>query len=391
MMAKRGKGEGSIVKRKDGLWQGMVTAGHKPDGSPSRKYVYGKTRSDVAEKMTKMQHDINTGSFVDPGKLTLGQWLDTWLDNYKKLRLRPSTWNSYEDMARLHIKPHIGGILLAKLQASDLQLVYNQKVQDGLSSRTVHYIHQIINGALKQALKEQKIIRNVNEATELPPLRYKEIQPLTAEQVYKFLEVAANDRLYTAFLLELGTGLRRGELLALRWGDIDFENWKIFIQRTVSRIRIERGKDKNKTALVYQEPKTQKSKASVPIPEDIIKELKTHRVRQNEEKLFFGEKYQHGDLVFCTEYGRQLDPRNFTKRHKRLLQQAGLPEISFHNLRHTFASLLLEAGEEMRVIQECLRHTKISTTANIYISVSEKLKKNAASKVNEILKRKAHR
>ncbi|MEW6424323.1 MAG: site-specific integrase [Bacillota bacterium] len=154
------------------------------------------------------------------------------MNNYKKTRLRPTTWENYETMARVHIKPAIGHIPLQKLQAGDLQRLYNQKLKEEKSSATVHKIHQVINGALRQAVREQLIYRNVNEATELPPLKYKEISPLEAEQAQKFLAVAEQDRLYAAFLLELGTALRRGELLALRWQDVDLENGMVYVNQT---------------------------------------------------------------------------------------------------------------------------------------------------------------
>lgn len=385
-MAKRGQGEGTIRKRKsDGLWEARVTVGHDDEGKQKQISKYFNTRNEARDWLTETQHNIQTGSYVKPHKITVSHWLDTWLTVYEKPTIRQTTYDNYETMIRVHIKPAIGHIPLMQLQASDLQQLYNQKAKEK-SSRTVHLIYHVINMALKQALKEQKVYRNVNEATKLPPLQHKEIEPLTIEQIHKFLEVAEQDRLYTAFLLELGTGLRRGELLAIKWQDIDLENGKIFINRTVARVRKENGS--TKTELVYQEPKTKKSKSSVPIPEDIVKELKKHKARQDsQEKWFFKEKYHNNDLVLCSEDGRQLDPRSFTKRYARLLKQAGLPEVSFHTLRHTFASLMLEEGEDMRTVQEILRHTRLSTTADIYTSVTEKLKKRAAVKANNILKK----
>ncbi|MCL6447610.1 MAG: site-specific integrase [Armatimonadetes bacterium] len=383
-MAKRGHGEGTVYRhKKSGKWMAQASIGYGADGKLKRITKYFETRKDAQDWLTKVAHEKNIGAFVEPDKITLGDWLDKWLNTYKKARVRKTTWDNYETMIRCHIKPAIGHIPLQKLQAGDLQGLYNQKLKEEKSSSLVHRLSLIINGALKQALKEQLVYRNVNDATELPPLKYKEIQPLTAEQVQKFLEVAEQDRLYAAYLLELGTGLRRGELLALRWQDLDLENGRVFVNQTVARVRDENGP--RKTKLEYNPPKTEKSKASVPIPENIVWELVKHQIRQQEEKGFFQGEYQDNGLVFCSENGGQLDPRAFTRRYERLLKKAGIPKTSFHNLRHTFATLLLEAGEEMKTVQELLRHARLNITADIYTTVTEKLKKKASAKINDIL------
>ncbi len=383
-MAKRGHGEGTIYRHaKTGKWAAQASIGYDHEGKIKRITKYFETRKEAQDWLAKVAHEKNIGAFVEPDKITLGYWLDRWLNDYKKTRLRPTTWETYETMARVHIKPAIGHIPLQKLQAADLQRLYNQKLKEEKSSATVHKIAQVINAALRQALKEQLVYRNVNDATELPPLKYKEIQPLTADQVQKFLEAAEQDRLYAAYLLELGTGLRRGELLALRWQDLDLENGRIFVNQTVARVRDENGP--RKTKLEYNPPKTEKSKASVPIPENIVWELVKHQIRQQEEKDFFGKEYRDNGLVFCNENGGQLDPRAFTRRYERLLKKAGIPKTSFHNLRHTFATLLLEAGEEMKTVQELLRHARLNITADIYTTVTEKLKKKASAKINKIL------
>lgn len=301
-----------------------------------------------------------------------------------------STWNLYSNTARLHIIPAIGNIPLQQLQTSDLQRLYNSKLENGrvdgsggLSSRMIHLMHQVISGALKQAVKEQLITRNVADAVELPKLRYKEIRPLTLEEVKRFLEAARSHRLYTAFLVELGTGLRRGELLALRWDDVNLETGVIRVRQTLSRIQKQNGP--RKTELVFQEPKTKQARRSIPLPGDILKELRAHKARQAQEKLALGPAYQDNGLVFCTEDGRPLDPRNFTKRYEAILKKAGLEHVSFHNLRHTFATLLLEAGEHPKIVQELLGHTKISVTLDIYTHVADGLKEKAASKLNDML------
>jgi integrase len=381
---KRGQGEGSIRKRKDGTREARLTIGVDPEtGTQKQISKYFKTREEARDWLAKAVHERATGVFVEPNKITLGEWLDRWLNTYKKPARRRTTYDNYETMVRVHIKPAIGHIPLLKLRASDLQELYNRKKEEGKSSSLIRRLSLIIGAALDQAVKEQLIYRNPNGATELPPLKYKEATPLSVEEVYRFLEAAETDRLYAAYFLDLATGLRRGELLALRWQDVDLENGKVFVNRTVSRVTSDSGPAKTK--LEYQEPKTDKSKASVPMPETALKELRAHRKRQNEERLFFGTRYHSNDLVFCTEDGRQLDPKNFFRRYKRLLQKAGVPDVSFHTLRHTFATLLLEAGEEMKTVQEILRHAKLSTTADIYTKVSEKLKKRASAKINDIL------
>ncbi|MGB9858951.1 MAG: tyrosine-type recombinase/integrase [Moorellaceae bacterium] len=383
-MGRRGNNEGSIRRRKDGLWEARVTLGHDPEtGKLKRLSKYFKTRREAQEWLARTLHERATGTFVEPHELTLGEWLDRWLTFYKVPNRRRTTVDNYETMIRVHIKPALGHVPLMKLEASHLQEFYNQKAREK-SARTVHLLHFIIGSALKQAVKEGKLYRNVNEATELPPMRKKEVAPLSAEEVRRFLDVASGDRLYAAFLLELGTGLRRGELLALKWEDIDLEGGLLKVRRTVARVKARDGGPR-KTELVYQEPKTEESGKPVPIPRLVLEELRRHRARQEEEKAFFGAAYQDSGLVFCTEDGKQIDPSNFLRHYKSLLRKAGLPEASFHALRHTFATLLLEAGEDLKTVQELLRHTRIDVTADIYSHVTERLKRRASAKVDEIL------
>lgn len=389
---KRGQGEGSISWReKVKKFEARITIGYDKDGKQKQLSKYFKTKEEAKDWLNEVRHQQRHGTYIEPNKITVGEWVTQWLDEYIKNHVRPKTWSGYKNTAQLHIIPEIGNIPLLQLQTSHLQRLYNAKFKNGradgkggLSSRTVHMIHQVINGALKQAAKEKLIPSNVSEAVRLPQLRYKEKQPLTPEGVQKFLETAKESRLYAAFLLDLGTGLRRGELLALRWGDIDIKKGILQVKQSLCRIKVENGP--TKTALAFQEPKTEKSKRTVSIPDEALKELKAHKARQNEDKLFHGPGYQDNNLVFTTPDGRPLDPDNFAKRYGKILENAGLQHIAFHNVRHTYATMLLEAGEHPKVVQELLGHTKISTTLDIYSHVRPEIKEMAAAKINGFLK-----
>lgn len=385
-MKRRGNNEGTISRRKDGRWEAKFSIGYDSEGKLKRLTRYFETRKEAQDWLVQVQHERNTGMFVEPHKITLKDWVTRWLEIYKKATVRSKTWHTYMGLAKNHIIPEVGHILLMQLRTSDLQKLYNNKRQSGLSSRTIHMMHQVICGALKQAMKEQLVKRNVAEAVTLPPLKYREISPLSAEDVSRFLAAAKGHRLYAAFLLTLGTGLRRGELLALRWQDVDFKNGTITVRRSLGREKVE--SSPTKTALVFKEPKTEKSRRTIAVPQEALKELKAHRARQNEEKLFFGPAYQDHCLVFCTVNGKPLDPDNFRRIHAQLLKKAGIPHVSVHTLRHTCATLLLQADEHPKVVQEMLGHTRISTTLDIYSHTSPELMRRAAARLNEFLRPK---
>ncbi|MEW6275567.1 MAG: site-specific integrase [Bacillota bacterium] len=397
-MAKRGHGEGTIYKRKDGKWEAKASIGYDPaTGKLKRITKYFETRKEAQDWLAKVQHEKNIGAFVEPHKVTVGQWLDKWLADYKKLKLKPTTWAGYETLIRCHIKPAIGDIPLSKLQTGDLQRLYKEKLENGrvdgkggLSVDYVRYMHAVIHETLKQAVKEQLIYRNVAESVNLPDKEEREMRLLKPEEMDRFLSLAEQDRLYAAFLLELGTGLRRGELLALKWNNVDLKSGVLSVKESLARVKVD-DPSKNggrKTKLDYLDPKTKSSKRIIPIPEDILKELKAHKARQNEERLFFGQNYHNENLVFCLEDGKPLDPRNFTRKFEGLLRRAGIPKTRFHDLRHTFATRLLELNEHPKIVQELLGHAKITTTIDTYSRVDSELKKKAAARLNELFGRK---
>lgn len=394
MAGRRGNNEGSIFKRKDGSWCGVVTCGRDKEGNVKRQYFYGKTRPEVSEKIIKTQNEINTGTFVEPSKVKFGEWIDTWLQIYMKPTLRPTTYSSYEQIIRLHIKPDLSDYLLRELRPEHLQKLYNSKFQNGkvdgtggLSARHIRYIHVIIHSSLEQAIKNQLVLRNVSDATTLPRQVKKEIQVFTVEEQKKFIEAVENDVLGSAFKLDLASGLRLGELLALKWDNIDLTEGVLKVRSSMTRVKTFEN-DSKISQIIFQEPKTKNSKRSIPLPESIIEDLKEHKRVQYNEKNLMGEAYFDNNLVFCTQLGAPIEPRNMARKFYSLLESAGVSKISFHALRHTFATRALEAGIHPKVVSEMLGHANISITLDLYSHVLPDLKKEAATKLNHLFDNK---
>jgi integrase len=385
-----------IRDRKDGRKEARVTVGYDPEtGKPKFQSFYGQTREEVAEKMTKAMYEMNIGVRLDAARVTLSEWLDRWLADYMKMNLRPTAYQVYDGNLRLHVKPYVGHITLKELQASDLQRLFNNLLKDGrtatewdkdatpgLALETVSKIRVIVKAALKQAVDNDLIIKNPASATRLPLAERKEVIPFTREEAEQFLSTARSNRIFAGYYLDIFTGLRRGEMLGLMWDDIDFKAPNFEVKRNLVTIKDE---DTGKYFLDFQPPKTAKSRRTIPMTEDLVKVLKSHKARQAAEKLFFGKDYHDENLVFCTEDGHRIWPRNFNRQYACLLKSAGIAYKKPHTMRHTCASLLLEAGEELKNVQEILGHSKIGMTADIYSHVLEKTKKKALDKLNGIL------
>lgn len=386
MAKRRGNGEGSITKRKDGRWQGYATVGYDPESSkPKKKYFYSKTRKEVQQLVAEALGKVQSGTYQEASKLKVADWFVIWLEEYQKMALRTTTYESYGMQSRLHILPAIGHHYLSKLETCHLQALYNAKLQDGsrldgkksgLSPRTVRYIHTIIHACLEQARREGKIMINPADSVKLPKDSAKEHRFLDTDQVTKLLKAAQDSHYFTAYFLALNTGLRRGELLALRWKDIDLSE---------SMVKVCGGLVRTKDGLKFQEPKTKFSNRVIGIGPKVVQVLKTHKKEQNENRLAVGQAYQDQDLVFCNELGQPLDPRAITRHFERLLKKAGLEKINFHGLRHTFATLSLQEGTDPRTTQEALGHHKVAFTLDVYSGVTAKMKQEATSKIGNLL------
>jgi integrase len=385
MAIRRGQNEGSIRQRPNGKWEARYTIGVDASGKQKQKSIYGKTRAEVSKKLNQLLNDINKGVYVEITKITVETWLDTWMKEYKKAFVKPKTYDSYYGIIEIHITPSIGYIHLNDLRAEHIQKLYNNILKKNLSTRTVKYVHSLLHGALSQAVKNGLIVRNVTDSTTLPKQIKKEMRCFSLEEQNKFLKALDGHRYKLAFQVLLTTGLRRGEILALKWQDIDFKEGTLKVCRTLNRVRTFEGEGR-KTEIVIGEPKSEKGKRVIPLLDGVLVELNKHRKLQEMEKRTSQGTYVDNGFIFCNELGKHIDTRTFEKYFKNLLKKANVEGINLHGLRHTFATRGLENGISPKVMQEILGHSTINLTMDTYTHVLPNVKKEAINLLKECFK-----
>lgn len=381
---KRSNGEGTIFKRKDGRW----CAAYYDEGPvPKRHFVYGKTQAEVKRKLKEIDRTAPQKSSGADGDKTLAEWIFHYIENYKKNEVKKTTYDTYQVYWRKHIKKdRIGKIKLEKISSDALQRYYNEKLSEGYNVKTVKHIRVIINSALEQAVKLRLIRENVNRFTTLPKKSAYEAGILSIGDVQKILKEAREEELYPIVVFTMYTGLRKGEVMALKWSNIDWERKELSVEGSLCRIEAGIGENgKMKHDYQIMEPKTRKSRRTIPILDIAAEALVMQRERQEVQKEIYADIYQDEDFIFARCDGRYLDQRGFMDEYHAFLKKYSLPEIRFHDLRHTFASLLLEAGESPKVIQELLGHTNISTTMDIYAHVSNQAKRRTINRLDSLL------
>ena len=379
MAKKRANGEGSIRKRKDGRWEGRYTAGHDSEtGKPIYRNVLGRTQSEVKEKLKTAIKATQSLDSSKTGQYTLGQWMDVWYENYAKIKVRPSSHQTYKGYIENHIKPNMGDIPLEKLTTLDLQRLYKTLLSrgrvdrleskgqpKGLSPKTVRNIHQILSAALKLAQEQRIILTNPAEGCALPKVEHREMKTLPVEQLQSFLREAKDSGVFELYYLELATGLRRGELLGLKWEDIDLEHGDLRVRRQIVRI----------DGRVVEAPlKTRNAYRTLPLAEDTVSILEEQK-----------KKVGSSPWVFPSATGGPISPDSVLHMLHRVLKRAGLPEVRFHDLRHTFATLALQNGVDIKTVSGMLGHFSAGFTLDTYAHVTTSAQKAAANTMGKLL------
>ena len=378
MAKRRSNGEGSIRKRRDGRWEGRYTAGINPEtGKQVFKNVLGKTQAEVKEKLAKALAENQKLDFSKRGKYNIAQWMDEWFENVCKIKVRPSSHQTYRGYIDRHIAPNIGKIPLEKLSAMDVQKLYRKLLTGGrvaraesrnqpkgLSAKTVRNINQVISSAMNFAVAQRILAQNPCKAVALPNLEHREMQTIPAAQLVAFLDEAKASGVYELYYIELATGLRRGELLGLKWEDIDLTAGVIRVRRQVSRID---GK------IVEAPLKTKNAYRTVTISPQAVEVLNAQKAKTNDE------------YVFPSPNGGPISPDSVNNMLKRVLKRAGIPRVRFHDLRHTFATLALQNGVDIKTVRGMLGHFSAGFTLDTYAHVTTAAQKEAARTMESIL------
>ncbi|SFI94991.1 Site-specific recombinase XerD [Terrisporobacter glycolicus] len=392
MAKKREKanGEGSIMKRivdgKQVGWRASLTIGRNDNGSLKRKDFYGKTKKEVQTKMDDYKKRMYLGLLVND-KITVDQWFFTWLFDFKSKDLAPSTFECYEGVYRLYVKDSdIGDIKLIDLRTAHLQRYYTKLLDiDKLDASNVRRINKTLKTCLKEAVKQGYLQKNWCDDVNLPKAKKEDnIKALSKDDQLRLLEALKGIDLELLITFALGTGLRLGEVLGLKWSDIDFKEHTLSVQRSVRRV-VEIQRDGTRERILKEvPPKTENSFRTVPIPNSILSKLKSYKKEQNKLILSIGEDYKNNNYVFCNNDGTIMDPKKPNRRLSSVLKSNDIELITFHGLRHTYCTRLFEAGVPPKTVQSLVGHSDIETTMNIYTHVMKETKIEAVDKINSI-------
>lgn len=375
MANKRKRGDGSLHLRKDGRWEGRYVVGHDAKGRPKTKNVLAKTKGECAAKLKALKESLKGAEPEQPkGELTFGAWVDHWYQTNCKPAIKPKTQADYENRIYQHIIPELGHIPLSKLSQSDLQQFYHRLKQrgrllqveqygSGLSDRMVKSCHVTCRMALDKAVADGYILKNPAANCKAPATHPREMSVLTGEEIQRLLIQAKEDGCYELLLLELSTGLRRGEILALQWDDLDFQTGALRVERQVQRIKGE---------LVISQPKTKTSSRSIILPSPILRVLERRRKSCTSRWMFPSPK----------KADSPLDPAAVRKKLATVLKRAGCKHVRFHDLRHTFATNALEHGMDIKTLSAIIGHVSSATTLNVYAHVTDEMRQKAADRID---------
>ena len=401
------QGSGTIRQRADGTWEARFVVGHDPGtGKPVRKSVYAKTQKEVRQKLAQAVAAVDNKSYREPCKMTLGEWLDIWVDTYLK-DVKPRTLKIYQDDIRLHIKPYLAAVKLNELDTHTVQRFFNTLLKSGkrvpkrdkegkivkkdgktvyegapLSSKTVKNVHGVLHGALRQAVVNRYIPINPADGDfcKLPKIQKQEIKPLDEVQIADFLKAIHGDRFEELFLVTLFTGLRQGEVLGLTWDCVDFDNGTLLVNKQM-QLHQERG------IKAYQLVPTKNSKSrTITAAPSVMSLLRRRRAIQAQQHLEAGPLWQDSDLVFTDELGRHLTKSSVYRGFKKIVAAIGRPDARFHDLRHSYAVAAIRSGDDIKTVQGNLGHATAAFTLDVYGHVTDQMKQASAARMEAFIK-----
>jgi integrase len=377
-VSRRANGEGSIYQRQDRRWTGAVYV-YNRDGGRQRRQVYGKTRAEVSRKVTQLLSLNEKHIPAAPVAVTVEEFGRSWSGRLISSGLKPATATNYAWVLGRYVYPHLGRIRLVALSPQHVRTMLHEVSEAGASPRTVQLTRAVLRSMLADAEREQLVHRNVAALVRGPRVERQEVTPWSVEEAQTFLDSTKDHRLHALFAVGVALGLRKGELLALRWEDVDLTAGVLRVRSTVQRL----GKG---VGLVTGSPKTNRSRRTLPLPRLLLDVLGQHRTDQDSERAVAGVKWRDEGIVFATTKGTVIEPRNLNRLLDEQIAKAGVRRIRFHDLRHTCASLLLAQGLSPRVVMEVLGHTQLSMTTDLYGHVLPSSLRSAADTIDEVFR-----
>lgn len=366
------------------FWEGRYTVGTDPiTGKQIQRSITGKTQKEVIQKLNEVRHQLDTNTYTAPNKMTLGQWLDTWLSEYVQPSVKPLSYSTYEICVRTRLKPSLGNIKLTALNATQIQTFCNDLTRKkALAPKTVKSAHGILHKALAQAVDLKYIPFNPADSVKLPRMEKKEIEPLTEEEISAFLaELEKGEPLARLFMVTLFTGMREGEVCGLSWDAVNFTDGTITVKQ-----QLQKGKEKG-SGYYIATTKSGKARTITAAPY-VMNLLKEQLAEQRKEHLELGFAWQNEmNLVFTKPDGSFIPMQTALKRFKKIAEKIGRPDARFHDLRHTYAVMSLQEGDSIKTVQENLGHASAAFSLQIYGHVSNRMKQDSAARMERFIKK----
>ena len=370
---------GSIRRRSRNSWELTIELDRDAEGTRLRKFISVKgTKTEADQKLREVLTRLDKGMSLDVSKSTVGEFLESWLSSYVETNTGPRTLDGYREKIRGYILPSLGNLVLVKMTPQHVQNLYGNMLARGLSARTVLHTHRILREALGHGVKWGLLFRNVCDAVDPPKPRRKEMTALDYPDVQRFLDAASGSPYGALFFLDIYTGLRRSEVLGLRWSAVDLVHKTLAIVET---LQVVKGK-----GLLSLEPKTNRSRRSVSLAPDALTLLAGLKIKQREERESFGMEWSESDYVFSHANGKPFYPNTVSKKFSELVKKAGIPRVRLHDLRHTHATLMLKEGVHPKVVSERLGHASVVITLDTYSHVLPGLQEEAALKFEQGLR-----